>query len=112
MPPHQMVQIFFEGDQYDHDFKTKAFRNYNIPEVEQYIQRKLKFPTKGMRLVDWKILTKSNDLLSKPARNTRSKFLYRWKFNSEQEKRLYKRQTLFSLCFQTKEDQAHIYACT
>ena len=38
--PHQVVQIYFQGDQYDRHYKVEARRHYHGPRAEEYIQKK------------------------------------------------------------------------
>ena len=47
--PHQTVQIFFQGDQYDRDYKTEARRHYYGTKVEEYIEQKMDLSSVEMR---------------------------------------------------------------
>ena len=51
--PHQTVQIFFHGDQYDRDYKIQASRHYHGPWAEKYIQEKMSLSNTAMRIIDW-----------------------------------------------------------
>ena len=48
MLPEQKVQIFFDGDQYDRDYKLQASRHYHGQMAETYIRRKLQITQKAM----------------------------------------------------------------
>ena len=76
--PHQVVQIFFHGDQYDRHYKIEARRHYHGPKAEDYIRRKMKLSSTAMKKIYWEGIEKSNGLLSRQWRATRSKFVYRW----------------------------------
>ena len=65
MLPLQRVQIFFDGDQYDRDYKLQARRHYHGPTTEAYIQRKLCISNEAMGLIDWTSIKTTNAQLSK-----------------------------------------------
>ena len=82
MQPLQKVQVLFEGYQYDRDLAKQASRHYHGSKAEHYIQRKMKMTATAMREVDLNGIKKSNELLTRQGRDTRSKFVYRWTHNS------------------------------
>ena len=110
--PHQKIQIFFHEDQYDRDYKIQARRHYHGPWVERYIQEKMSLSHSAMESIDWEGIHKSNEMLSRHGRATRSKFVYRWSYTTARSQVIEKSHTdICPLCKQAREDHQHVLFC-